>query len=180
MNKETAPKAEELTAERAAVVEERGADMATAAEKAAAPSKAMALATSGKNYFIELNMGTEETPKWERIGGQRDSTLSQKADSIDATSKDGDGWKTTLQGLKEWSVELSSIIKTNDKTMTALYEAYLESQLVNVRFLYPDKSYVSGWASITEMSIEAPHDGAATYKGTLSGVGPLSDFQKGA
>ena len=48
---------------------------------------------------------------------------------------------------------------TNDEGMKALEDAFLKDQLVNLKFEYADKSYVTGWASITEMSVSAPHAG---------------------
>ncbi len=148
-------------------------------KKAAAPKAGTALATVGKNYFIYINTGTEDTPEWTKIGGQRGGSLSRKADTLDASNKDSGGWKSTLQGMKEWSIELDTILMANDDGLSALDQAFLDSQLVQLKFEYPDKSYVTGWASITEMSMEAPHDDVASYKGTLSGVGPLSELKKG-
>ena len=148
-----------------------------AAKKAAAPKAGTALATVGKNYFIYLNTGTADAAEWTKLGGQRGGSLSRKADTIDASHKDSGGWKSTLQGLKEWSIELDTILMANDEGMEALNQAFLDSQLVQLKFEYPDKKYDTGWASITEMSIDAPHDDVATYKGTLSGVGPLSELK---
>ncbi len=149
------------------------------AKVAAAPDAAFSMATQGKNYFIYLNTGSATTPEWTKLGGQRGGSLSRKADSIDASHKDSGGWKVTLQGLKEWSIELDTIVMVNDEAMEALNKAFLADQAVNLKFEYPDKSFVTGWASITEMSIDAPHDDVATYKGTLNGIGPLSELQKG-
>lgn len=145
-----------------------------------APLKGTSLATVGKNYFIYVNVGTDEdkNAQWVKIGGQRGGSLSRKADTIDASHKDSGGWKTTLQGLKEWSIELDTLVMVNDEGLEVLNQAFLDSQLVHLKFEYPDKAYVTGWASITEMSIDAPHDDVATYKGTLSGVGPLSEVKQ--
>lgn len=152
----------------------------TISKKAMAPLKGTLLATVGKNYFIYVNVGTDEdkNAQWIKIGGQRGGSLSRKADTIDASHKDSGGWKTTLQGLKEWSIELDTLVMVNDEGLEVLNQAFLDSQLVHLKFEYPDKAYVTGWASITEMSIDAPHDDVATYKGTLSGVGPLSEVKQ--
>lgn len=152
----------------------------TISKKAMAPLKGTSLATVGKNYFIYVNVGTDEdkNAQWVKIGGQRGGSLSRKADTIDASHKDSGGWKTTLQGLKEWSIELDTLVMVNDEGLEVLNQAFLDSQLVHLKFEYPDKTYVTGWASITEMSIDAPHDDVATYKGTLSGVGPLSEVKQ--
>lgn len=163
-----------------AIENNRGGEtnMAATKLKAAAPKESTSMATVGKNYFIYLNTGTADVPTWTKLGGQRSGSLSRKADTIDASHKESGGWKVTLQGLKEWSIELDSVLQANDQAMQALEDAFLADQLVHLKFEYPDKSYVTGWASISEMSIEAPHDDVATYKGTLNGVGPLSALAK--
>ena len=42
-------------------------------------------------------------------GGQRSGDVSRKADSIDASSKDSGGWKVTIPGMKEWSIDLETL-----------------------------------------------------------------------
>ena len=149
-------------------------------KKALAPAKAQVMPTVGKNYFIYVNTGTNETigAEWLLVGGQRGGTLSRKADSIDASHKGSGGWKSTLQGLKEWSIDLDTLVMPNDEGLQVINQAFLDDQQINLKFEYPDKSYVTGWASITELSLEAPHDDVATYKGSLNGVGPLSDLKQ--
>ena len=155
--------------------------MVMAKATALKPKADAVLATAGKNYFIYVNTGTDEDAgaKWTKIGGQRGGSLARKADSIDASHKDSGGWKTTLQGLKEWSIDLDTLIMPNDEGLNILNAAFLADQLVHLKFEFPNKSYVTGWASITDLSIDAPHDDVATYKGTLNGAGALSDLKTG-
>lgn len=147
------------------------------AKVAAAPKVTEGLETVGKNYLIYLNTGSADVPEWTKLGGQRGGGITRKADTIDASHKDSGGWKTTLQGLKEWSMDVDTVIMTNDEGFEALNKAFLAGQNVQLKFEYPNKKYVTGWASITELSISAPHDDVATHKGTLSGIGPLSELQ---
>ena len=63
-----------------------------------------------------------------------------------------------------------------DDGIEALRRAFNQSKQVNIKLRYPDNSYQIGWASITDFSSEAPHDGEATLKGTLNGVGPISNI----
>lgn len=149
-------------------------------KKALAPVKTQAMPTVGKNYFIYVNVGTNETTgaEWLLVGGQRDTTLSRKADSIDASHKGSGGWKSTLQGLKEWSIDLDTLVMPNDEGLQVLNQAFLDDQLVNVKFEYPNKSYMTGWASITELSLATPHGDVATHKGSLNGVGALSELKQ--
>ena len=80
--------------------------------------------------------------------------------------------------MKEWSIDLDTLVMPNDEGLQVINQAYLDSQTIHLKFEYPDKSYMVGWASITEMSLDAPHDDVATYKGSLNGVGPLSELKQ--
>ena len=80
------------------------------AKKLYKPQQA-AMPTAGKNYLIYLNVGTDETTnaEWLLLGGQRSGDVSRKADSIDASHKGSGGWKSTIAGLKEWSIDLETL-----------------------------------------------------------------------
>ncbi len=137
-------------------------------------------ATAGKDYLIYVNTGASESePTWTLIGGQRSGDLSRKADEIDASEKTSGGWKATIPGLRSWSLDLESVYLAGDTGAKFLEAAFLAGKQVHIKFEYPDKSYVTGWAALTECSISTPHDDVATLKGTLSGAGALSDVQEG-
>lgn len=140
-----------------------------------APTTSMA--TVGKDYLVFVCTGSSwETPTWTLIGGQRGASLSRKADEIDISNKADSGWKATLAGLKSWSIDLDGLMLLNDEGVDALETAFVQGKKVFLKFQYPDKRYRTGWAAITDLSCETPHDGEASLKGTMSGVGPLSDL----
>ena len=112
------------------------------------------------------------------MGGQRSGDVSRKADSIDASSKDSGGWKVTIPGMKEWSIDLETLLMPNEESLVLLEKAFLNDEKIHLKFEYPDKSYMTGYASITELSLSTPHDDVATYKGSLNGAGPLSELKK--
>lgn len=135
-------------------------------------------ATAGKDYLIYLNTGTSEAvPTWTLLGGQRSGDLSREADEIDASHKTSGGWKSTLPGLRSWSIDLESVYLKDDAGAKFLEEAFLVGKQVNVKFEYPDKSYVTGWGSVTECSLSTPHDDVATLSGTIKGDGALSELK---
>ncbi len=141
---------------------------------------ATSTATAGKDYLIYLNTGaTEATPTWTLLGGQRSGDLNREADEIDASHKTSGGWKSTLPGLRSWSIDLETVYLAGDTGAKFLEAAFLAGKQVHVKFEYPDKSFVTGWGSITECSLSTPHDDVATLKGTISGDGPLSEQTKG-
>ena len=141
---------------------------------------ATSTATAGKDYLIYLNTGTTEAaPTWTLLGGQRSGDLNREADEIDASHKTSGGWKSTLPGLRSWSIDLKTVYLAGDTGAKFLEAAFLAGKQVHVKFEYPDKSFVTGWGSITECSLSTPHDDVATLKGTISGDGPLSEQSKG-
>lgn len=141
---------------------------------------ATSTATAGKDYLIYLNTGTTEAaPTWTLLGGQRSGDLNREADEIDASHKTSGGWKSTLPGLRSWSIDLETVYLAGDTGAKFLEAAFLAGKQVHVKFEYPDKSFVTGWGSITECSLSTPHDDVATLKATISGDGPLSEQSKG-
>lgn len=147
------------------------------------PTKAdsASIATAGKDYLIYLNTGaTEANPTWTLLGGQRSGDLSRSAEEIDASHKTSGGWKTSLPGLRSWSLDLESVYLAGDTGAKFLEAAFLAGKEVHVKFEYPDKSYVTGWGSITDCSLSVPHDDVATISGTINGAGPLSELTTGA
>lgn len=141
---------------------------------------ATSTATAGKDYLIYLNTGTTEAaPTWTLLGGQRSGDLNREADEIDASHKTSGGWKSTLPGLRSWSIDLETVYLAGDTGAKFLEAAFLAGKQVHVKFEYPDKSFVTGWGSITECSLSTPHDDVATLKGTISGDGPISEQSKG-
>lgn len=143
-------------------------------------TNATSTATAGKDYLIYLNTGTTEAaPTWTLLGGQRSGDLNREADEIDASHKTSGGWKSTLPGLRSWSIDLETVYLAGDTGAKFLEAAFLAGKQVHVKFEYPDKSFVTGWGSITECSLSTLHDDVATLKGTISGDGPLSEQSKG-
>lgn len=131
-------------------------------------------ATMGKEYLLYINTGTVEVPKWTVVGGQRSTSLKRTADEIDASDKTTKGWKSSLAGLRSWSMEASAIVILSDEGREALDYAYENGVQVHCKFEFPDKVNYTGWGSIADYSLETPHDDVATCSLTINGVGPLT------
>lgn len=89
-------------------------------------------ATVGKDYFLKVNTGTYESPTWTLVGGQRNSKLGKKADSIDVSDKTTGGWSSKMPGLKSWTIDLSGLVMLNDDGVDALNAAFDASKMVDV------------------------------------------------
>ena len=132
----------------------------------------------GKDFLLYINTGTATLPEWQMIGGQRNSGLTRQAETIDVSHKTSGGWSATKAGLRSWSISLDGLVLLQDIGVRAVSLAFEDGKNVHVKLEYPDGSYRTGWASVTEFSLDNPHDGAATISGTLSGNGALSALTK--
>jgi TP901-1 family phage major tail protein len=128
----------------------------------------------GKDFILKINTGTASVPVWTPVGGQRGTSFKQTADEVDVTSKMSGGWKTTKPGLRSWSMDLDGLVVLNDTGAKAMEQAFDENKPVNLQLCYPDGTARTGWGALTDYSIDTPHDGEATLKGTVSGQGAIS------
>ena len=133
--------------------------------------------SDGVDFLLKVNTGTTETPVWTVIGGQRGATLSLTADQIDASNKQSGAWKTSVPGMMSWSIDADAVMLTDasglsiDAGRSKLLSVFSNRELVHVRYVRKDGSKFQGYAAITDLSEESPHDGVATYKITLAGAG---------
>jgi len=135
------------------------------------------LPSDGVDFLLKVNTGTAENPVWITIGGQRGATLSMTAAVIDASNKLSGAWTTSVPGLMSWSMDADAVMLTDVAGLTVevarqyLLSCFYNRTLVHVRYVRKDGSKFQGYAAITDLSEEAPHDGVATYKIKLDGSG---------
>lgn len=135
------------------------------------------LPSDGVDFLLKVNTGSEENPSWITIGGQRGATLSMTAAMIDASNKMSGAWTTSVPGLMSWSIDADAVILTDIAGMAVeagrqcLLSSFYNRKLVHVRYVRKDGSKFQGYAAITDLSEEAPHDDVATYKIKLEGSG---------
>lgn len=115
-----------------------------------------------------------DTDKQTVLGGQRNATLNRSAETIDATSKDTEGyWKESLQGFKEWSIDTDGCYITDDEAYDYLEEKFENSENVDVIVIMGDSKTYAGNVVITDFPIELPYDDLVTYSLTFQGSGAL-------
>lgn len=133
--------------------------------------------SDGVDFLLKVNTGTADIPVWVTIGGQRGATLSMTAAMIDASNKMSGAWTTSVPGLLSWSIDADAVMLTDISGLTVeegrrhLLSAFHNRNLVHVRYVRKDGSKFQGYAAITDLSEEAPHDDVATYKIKLEGSG---------
>lgn len=132
---------------------------------------------AGKDILLTL-WNTDGT-KLLAISGQQGLTINRSAETIEVNSKSTEGgWKDSLAGMKEWSIDNDGLWVASDNAHKALATAFRDGSPVCVKVINKktNKGLFGGLAVITDYPIEAPYDDAVTYSITLQGKGALVDF----
>ena len=151
--------------------------MLTTTELAALPENPnKSIAEAGKDTMLYVNKGTADKTVWLVIGGQRNTPLTRKANTLDASHKTSGSWGSKVPGIKEWSISYSGLQIATDEGLQILDYAFVNSKQINVKIAYKNGSYRTGWAHITQYDDDCAHDAISTVKVTLEGNGPISEL----
>lgn len=131
------------------------------------------MAVKGIDIVVQVNTGTDSSPSWTTIGGQQGGSLNLETDDIDVTDKDGSGWTERLAGIRDWSIDFDGLHSDTDSGLQELFDEYMNHNQVNVRFQMANGDVYEGDANISDLTVDAPHDDAATASGTLNAAGKL-------
>jgi len=138
------------------------------------------IASVGKDTLLYVakektgSAGTDADYSYVLVGGQRNSPVNSSANSIDASHKTSGGWGSNIPGIKSWNIAYSGLQIMGDDGLAILEYAYRESKQVHVKVVYPDKSYQTGWAYVTQFNKDNSHTAVATVSVTLTGQGEIS------
>lgn len=86
---------------------------------------------TGREGQLYYKIGTGTKTK---IANLTDIKLSIKADKVDASDHDTDGWKDSLDGLKEFTGTASHLYVTTQASRTAIYNALVNGDDVTIEF----------------------------------------------
>lgn len=109
------------------------------------------------------------------VAGQRDCSLSMQGSDIDTTTKTNGGWKTSLQGLKEWSMTMDAVNYYGEAAagQRALKRAFIASQNIQVIMAFGDEEVYMGEASITGLDMSGSMEDVSTSSITIKGASAL-------
>lgn len=128
--------------------------------------------TRGVDILIFVNTGTETTPIWTVVGGQRNATLHEENEMIDVTAKDSQAQEFEY-GAYTWTISCDGVYIKDDAAYVALRNAMRDKQKIKVRVKEGDTYTAEGLALVSSSDLEAPYDDAATYSMELQGTGVL-------
>lgn len=113
------------------------------------------------------------------LAEQTNGTIDCTTDQIDVTSKDNDGWKDKLAGLKDWKGSAEGIVDyasggSNKYDYNGLMDAWLNRTTLSVSFkLGTGGTILSGSAYISSFQTNAPMEDKVSYSLEFEGVGAL-------
>ncbi|MDH7513552.1 MAG: phage major tail protein, TP901-1 family [Clostridiales bacterium] len=128
----------------------------------------------GKDIYVEVNTGTEQTPVWTKVGGATDASIDMSGEGIDVTDKDSEGWAESLIGIKSVEVSSEHFMLDSDVGYSELEDAYLNDTLLDLRFTVAASKFFRGKFRVSKLSIKGPLKEAGTVSVSFSLSGPLS------
>lgn len=132
--------------------------------------------TAGMDILLKVNVAETGSPaQYVAIAGQRGAKLNRSRDTIDTTCKDSaGGWKTSIAGMGEWSIDTDGILIDGDENFAKLEKAFINREIIKVQMVNSKTSAgFEGDVVITDFPLEAPYDDAMTYSLSLAGAGEL-------
>jgi predicted secreted protein len=94
--------------------------------------KPFRLGIKAKMYFGEA--GTSGVPSGE-LSNVTDVTITLDASEADVTTRDNDGFRATIAGLKECTIEFDMLYLPDDAGFKAIRTAWLESKQIHLAAL---------------------------------------------
>lgn len=114
---------------------------------------------------------TEQEKVFVSVGGQRNASFSETADTMDMTSKDSNGFYEYDYALGGWTISFDGVYVHNEKGFNLLKKAMRNKKKIVVRLQEPGGVLEEGQALVISRDLEAPYDSEATYSGELQGTG---------
>lgn len=127
------------------------------------------------DVLVCVNTGTDVTPEWTPVGGQKDAKLHEERDTIETTHKLTGGGKTYEYGEYGWTVDCGGLYCPSDAAFGLLRTAIRNKQTVLVRIKEEEAYVLEGKALVTSQDVDAPHGKEATFACKLLGTGVLTE-----
>lgn len=126
----------------------------------------------GTEVYLKVNTGTEGSPVWTKVGGQKDATFDRGMATMDTTDKDSQGWEEHLPGRRNWSISFDAFLIEDDAGFLEVEDAFDNKEQRQFQVITPGHTYM-GKASIEGLSVTAPDGEAVSASFTLKGTGAL-------
>lgn len=130
----------------------------------------------GQVYIAVVANGTAGTKT--KIANLTDIKISVKADKIDASDHDTQGWKDSLRGLMEFTGSAKTMYVTTQASRQAVYSALVNGSDVVLEFRPTDavgEEMYTGTINFDGFDLGADNSGAQAVDLSFYGRGALTD-----
>lgn len=126
----------------------------------------------GTDVYLKVNTGTEGSPVWTKVGGQKDATFDRGTSTIDVTDKDSSGWEENLPGTRNWSISFDAFLIEDDAGFLEIEGAHDDNLQKQFQIITPTHTYM-GKATVEGLSFAGPDGDASVVSFTLHGTSSL-------
>lgn len=127
----------------------------------------------GAAVFVYINTGTEGSPVWTKVGGQREATFDRGSSVIDVTDKDSGGDEENLPGDRNWGISFGAFLIEDNAGWLAVESAFDGSLQKQYQFRTVGFNYM-GKATVESLSMAGAKGDAGVTSFTLKGTGALA------
>ena len=130
------------------------------------------MASKGVDILLYANTGTDASPVYTVVGGQKGATLTEELDTVEMTSKLSPGaYKEYEPGQAGWSIKCDGLYIKDDVAYLKLQQAIRSKLKLKVQVWESSTAFFTGTVIVTSKELDAPFDDAATYSLELQGTG---------
>lgn len=127
----------------------------------------------GSAIYVTVNTGTEGSPVWTKVGGQRDCTFDRGSAIIDVTDKDSAGNEENLPGDRNWGISFDAFLIEDNAGWLEVETAYGAGTQKQFQFHTPGFNYM-GKATVETLSVAGARADAGIVSFSLKGTGALA------
>jgi TP901-1 family phage major tail protein len=125
------------------------------------------MAMNGTDILLLVNTGTDESPTYEAVASQRDTTVEEASETIDYSSKDGRAQRVGA-GRYSSTISLDALYVPTDAGYQALRDANRAGTLIMVAKQVNDVVTETALAKIDSISEAFPDQAEATISISLT------------
>ena len=134
----------------------------------------MARKIAGAEVLLQVKDGSNLVT----VAGQSGTTLNMSADTIDVTDKTSGGWKTSMAGLREWSIDQDVFYTIGDASNKLLMDAFVNREPIEAVIRIgkndeADGTTFTGQVYITDFPLDLALDNAVSVSMSLAGASAL-------
>ena len=138
----------------------------------------MACSTTIVNTSLLTLYFNDGAGSYEKVAHSTDASISFSAETVDITTKDTEGYRDTIAGLRSWSANLTAFIDYSSSFgQEQLVDKWIAGECVKIRFTTNVASdiYYEGDAAITSVELNSSGaEEAASFSLTIENAGAIT------